>query len=160
MNPKKKLANRDRSVRHAFIYINKLKTYTGLSFIEISTLLNKDNYRTREGEKYTVERVSEIWNKYKGKYCSQPVYLERPETLLPFINQINKPELNAAVKELNVKLRINPPVPTNLSELKLIEALSKVILAYDINPKDFPDETLNVLGGLLFHPDFPKAKKL
>jgi hypothetical protein len=52
MSPKKKLAYRDRSVRHAFIYINILKTELGLNFEEIAVQLNVDNYRTREGEKY------------------------------------------------------------------------------------------------------------
>jgi hypothetical protein len=47
-----------------------------------------------------------------------------------------------------------------MSERNLIISLIKAILAYDINPKEFTDESLNVLGGLLFHPDFPKAKRL
>jgi hypothetical protein len=68
MRPKKKLAKRNRSAYHAFIYINILKTEKGMAFSEIAKQLNADNYRMRDGGKYTTEKISQIWVKGKSKY--------------------------------------------------------------------------------------------
>jgi hypothetical protein len=55
-------------MRHAFIYINLLKTDLGMPFNEIVKILNNDNYRTREGEQYTEKQVLDIWGKRNTKY--------------------------------------------------------------------------------------------
>jgi aspartyl/asparaginyl beta-hydroxylase (cupin superfamily) len=116
MSQKKKLAFRDRSVRHAFIYINILKTELGLNFDEIAIQLNIDNYRTRDGEKYTAKRVSRIWDKRKVKYRSEAFNHEmlkvpNSQAKLAYIG-----ELRSAANELNVKLHLNPQIKTNVSE--------------------------------------------
>jgi hypothetical protein len=48
---------------------------------------------------------------------------------------------------------------TNAPVNKLVKALIKVITTYIIHPNELTDKTFNVLGGLLFHPDFLKIKK-
>jgi hypothetical protein len=94
MSPKKKLANRDKSMRHAFIYINILKTDLGLTFDEIAKYLNDDNYRTRDGETYTSARVVEVWNMRKKKYRME------------YINHIKYKPSRAEVKAKHLILNI------------------------------------------------------
>jgi hypothetical protein len=160
----------------------------GLTFPEIAEQLNADNYRTRDGRKYTVDTVSQTWERGKIKYhmeYSNHNRLKVQHAIIGLMNEMvkgprssanarseldnrcnsfaNKIYLNAlkeATQELNVKLQLNPYLDTRLSEHKLIESLIKIILTYEIDPKEFTDETLNILGSLLFHPDFPKARKL
>ena len=182
-----KSPSRDRNERHAFIYINILKTDLGLTFAEISEQLNIDNYRTRDGRIFTEETVSRIWRKGKTKYrleynnhdktkvkrslidikkeifknpsitwCNDQEYHDLPFAL---VKKIYRTLLIETAQELNVKLKLNPTIDTKLPENKLITSLSRVMLTYNINHKEFTEETLNVLGGLLFHPDFSKVRK-
>ena len=62
MKSRNKSKKRDRSMRHAFIYINLLKADLGLPFNEIVEILNDDNYRTRSGEQYTEKQVLNIYS--------------------------------------------------------------------------------------------------
>lgn len=188
MHSRKKSTKRDRSIRHAFIYINILKTDLGLTFNEIANYLNDDNYRTRDGEKYTESQVVEVWNKRKDKYRMEyinhkkykptrsevkakhlilkvPKISEKPKHILlkesPFylIEQAYKTALNEAAEELNKKYQFETLIDTKVSTRELVNSLIKVTIEYNIHPKEITDKTLNVLGGLLFHPDFPKTKK-
>jgi hypothetical protein len=68
MSPPKKSLKIDRNGRHAFIYINILKTDLGLTFGEIADQLNEDNYRTRDGGKFTAYKVSQALERGKIKY--------------------------------------------------------------------------------------------
>ncbi len=187
MNSKRTSTKRDRSVRHAFIYINILKTDLGLNFDEIAKYLNDDNYRTRDGERYTLARVVEIWNRRKNKYRMEynnhikykpsrnevkakhiilnvTTISEKPKHELlkepPYnlIEKAYKTALNNAADELNFKLQLEPPIDSNITIPELVNALLKVIVTYNIFPKGLTDKTLNVLGGHLYHPDFPKRK--
>jgi len=188
MNSKKISTKRDRNTRHAFIYINILKTDLGLSFTEITKYLNNDNYRTRDGDQYTEKQVIEVWNKRNGKFKMEyinhqkykpstpevqakkiilkvPRIIDKPKHELlkepPYhlIEQAYKAALIEAAKELNEVLHLVSPIDTNGSVSSIVKKLIKVITTYNIHPKKLTDKTLNVLGGLLFHPDFLKRKK-
>jgi len=183
MAPSKKLLKRDRSIRHAFIYINILKTDLGLTFDEIAKYLNVDNYRTRDGEKYTALRVAEVWERGKVKYRMEyinykkykpsrdekkakqfilnvPKISDKPKHELlkeyPFhlIEQAYKTGLIEAAKELNIKLQLEPQIDTDIPLNKLVNTLIKVVITHNIHPNKITDKTLNVLGGLLYHPEF------
>ncbi len=174
-------------MRHAFIYINILRTDLGLKFDEIAKYLNDDNYRTRDGKRYTSARVIEVWNKRKTKYqiayinhikykpsrsevkarqfiLKVPKISEKPKHELlkepPFqlIENAYKTALNVAAEELNAKLDLEPPIDTNITINKLVKLLIHVIMNNNIHPNELTDKSLNVLGGLLYHPNFPKRK--
>lgn len=142
MSSKKKSEIRDRNIRHAFIYINILKTDLGLTFAGIAEQLNTDNYRTRDGRKFTADIVSHVWESGKFKYRME--YFNHKRLKVPRsqlnpnqeilnvlhspVNIIYKRALKEAAEELNVKLLLNPPINPCLTERKLIESIIKVTL--------------------------------
>jgi hypothetical protein len=175
-------------MRHAFIYINLLKTDLGLPFNEIVKILNNDNYRTREGEQYTEKQVLDIWNKrntkYRMEYINYQKYKPSPsevkakqlmikgpqisdkpkhevlkEEQFHLIEQAYKAALIEAAEELNEKLHLKPPIDANGTVRRLIKRLIKIITSHNIQSNNLTEKTLNVLGGLLYHPNFPRAKK-
>jgi hypothetical protein len=188
MNSRNISTKRDRSMRHAFLYINILKTDLGLSFKEITKYLNHDNYRTRAGEKYTESQVIEVWNKRKGKfkmeytnyqkYKQSPAEIKAKHVILKVsrisdkpkhkilkespsivIEEIYRKALTEAAEELNVRLKLDPAIDTATTVRELVNILIEVIELHDFHPNELTDKTLNVLGGLLYHPNFPKTKK-
>lgn len=154
-----------------------------MTFKEITKYLNDDNYRTRDGLPYTEIQVLEIWNmretKFKMEYINYQKYMPSPpeviakQAILNVPNVTEKPKheilqeppyhlieeaynkaLIEAAIELNSKLELNPPIDTTVTVPKLVNALIKVLIKNLIHPKGLTDKTLNVLGGLLYHPDF------
>jgi len=179
MSKRRKIPRRDRSIRHAFLYINVLRTDLGITVKEITKYLNDDNYRTRDGLPYTEKQVLEIWDmrntKFRWEYINYQKYKPQPREIevkqvllkVPIIPDKPKHEilieppgklieaaykqaLIEATEELNSKLQLEKPIVLNLSVPKMIKVLIKTVKKNTIHTQDLTDKTLTTLGTLLY----------
>lgn len=151
-------------MRHAFQYINVLRTDLGYTFKEITKYLDDGNYRTRKGLLYTEKQVRAIWNmrndRFKKDYINYQWYIPKPEEIklkkillkIPIIPEEHKHDvllgslgnlmkdaykiaLNEAAKELKTKLQLEESNSMNVSVPRLTEALVKAVIKITFIPR-------------------------